>query len=219
MAFMSPALSRLIAAGDLESRVIERLDAFTEVNCPRDMTSAQVEAWLDWADSLPRDLPSGTWARSGDGRYRRLRRRHRRLCPSPRPVGPAPRPFRHTRRSGRFRRSHRSYPPQRPGRPGVGPALRPPRPPDRRRYPARRAGDPAALSRRPRRPANPDPHPARRPFGRFARGHAKAAGRRARRYRRRHRPLRRRTPRQPQKQSGPWRAPPPRPGGWAPATP
>ncbi len=66
MAFMSPALSRLIAAGDLESRVIERLDAFTEVNCPRDMTSAQVEAWLDWADSLPRDLPSGTWARTGD---------------------------------------------------------------------------------------------------------------------------------------------------------
>ena len=66
MAFMSPALSRLIAAGDLESRVIERLDAFTEVICPRGMTSAQVEAWLDWADSLPRDLPSGTWARTFD---------------------------------------------------------------------------------------------------------------------------------------------------------
>ena len=66
MAFLSRPLSQLIAAGDLESRVIERLDAFTEVICPRALTSAQVEAWLDWSDSLARDLPSGTWARSGD---------------------------------------------------------------------------------------------------------------------------------------------------------
>ena len=66
MAYLSAALSCLIAVGDLESRVIERLDAFTEVICPRGLTSAQVEAWLDWSQSLARDLPSGTWARSGD---------------------------------------------------------------------------------------------------------------------------------------------------------
>ncbi len=66
MAFMSPALSRLIRMDDLESRVIERAGTFTEVICPRSLTSAQAEAWLDWADSLPRDLPSGTWRRGGD---------------------------------------------------------------------------------------------------------------------------------------------------------
>ncbi|HVZ30508.1 MAG TPA: ribonucleoside-diphosphate reductase [Asticcacaulis sp.] len=66
MAFMSPALSRLIRIDDLESRVIERAGTFTEVICPRSLTSAQAEAWLDWADSLPRDLPSGTWRRGGD---------------------------------------------------------------------------------------------------------------------------------------------------------
>jgi ribonucleoside-diphosphate reductase alpha chain len=66
MTFMSPALSRLIRVDDLESRVIERAGTFTEVICPRSLTSAQAEAWLDWADSLPRDLPSGTWRRSGD---------------------------------------------------------------------------------------------------------------------------------------------------------
>ncbi|ESQ75269.1 hypothetical protein [Asticcacaulis sp. AC402] len=66
MAFLSPALRRLIAPGDLESRVIERAGTFTEVICPRNMPSAQAEAWLDWADSLAADLPSGTWTRSGD---------------------------------------------------------------------------------------------------------------------------------------------------------
>ncbi|ESQ92463.1 hypothetical protein ABAC460_02925 [Asticcacaulis sp. AC460] len=66
MAFLSPALRRLITPGDLESRVIERAGTFTEVICPRDMPSAQAEAWLDWADSLAADLPSGTWTRSGD---------------------------------------------------------------------------------------------------------------------------------------------------------
>ncbi len=66
MAFLSPALSRLINASDLESRVIERAGTFTEVICPRAMTSVQAESWLDWADSLPKDLPSGTWLRAGD---------------------------------------------------------------------------------------------------------------------------------------------------------
>ncbi|EGF90377.1 B12-dependent ribonucleoside diphosphate reductase [Asticcacaulis biprosthecium C19] len=66
MAFLSPALRRLITPGDLESRVVERAGTFTEVICPRDMPSAQAEAWLDWADSLAADLPSGTWTRAGD---------------------------------------------------------------------------------------------------------------------------------------------------------
>ena len=66
MAFLTPALSRLGTVGDLESRVIERSEAFIEVICPRSLTSAQAESWLDWAESLPHDLPSGTWARAGD---------------------------------------------------------------------------------------------------------------------------------------------------------
>ena len=66
MAFMSPNLRRLIDALDMESRVIERADAFVDIICPRHLTAVQGEAWLDWSDSLPRDLPSGTWLRSGD---------------------------------------------------------------------------------------------------------------------------------------------------------
>ena len=70
MTFMSRALQRLSVVGDLESRVIERAGTFTEVICPRDMTSARCEAWLDWGDSLSRNLagtlPSGTWLRDGD---------------------------------------------------------------------------------------------------------------------------------------------------------
>lgn len=66
MAFLSPALRHLITPSDLESRVVERCGTFIEVICPRDMPSAQVEAWLDWADSLNSDLPSGTWMRQGD---------------------------------------------------------------------------------------------------------------------------------------------------------
>ena len=66
MVYLTPSLSRLITTGDLESRVIERAGTFTEVICPRSLTSTQAEAWLDWADSRGLDLPSGTWARSGD---------------------------------------------------------------------------------------------------------------------------------------------------------
>jgi ribonucleoside-diphosphate reductase alpha chain len=70
MTFMSRALQRLSVVGDLESRVVERAATFTEVICPRDMTSARCEAWLDWGDSraanLSAALPSGTWMREGD---------------------------------------------------------------------------------------------------------------------------------------------------------
>ena len=70
MTFMSRALQRLSVVRDLESRVVERSGTFTEVICPRDMTSARCEAWLDWGDSraanLSGALPSGTWLRDGD---------------------------------------------------------------------------------------------------------------------------------------------------------
>jgi ribonucleoside-diphosphate reductase alpha chain len=64
MSYLSPALRALAHEPDLELREIERLNGFAEVLCPRDLTSVQVEAWLDWADSLPRDLPAGASARS-----------------------------------------------------------------------------------------------------------------------------------------------------------
>ena len=59
MSYLSPALRALATEPDLERREIERQSGFAEVLCPRDMTSVQVEAWLDWADSLPYDLPAG----------------------------------------------------------------------------------------------------------------------------------------------------------------
>ena len=64
MSYLSPALRALATLADLELREIERLNGFDEVLCPRDLTSVQAEAWLDWADSLPRDLPAGATAKS-----------------------------------------------------------------------------------------------------------------------------------------------------------
>jgi ribonucleoside-diphosphate reductase alpha chain len=66
MSYLSPALRVLAALPDLEFREIERANGFAEVLCPRDLTSVQAEAWLDWADSLPHDLPAGTNARFAD---------------------------------------------------------------------------------------------------------------------------------------------------------
>jgi ribonucleoside-diphosphate reductase alpha chain len=40
-------------------RVIERADGVVEVLAPADWPSARVEAWLDWANALPHDLPAG----------------------------------------------------------------------------------------------------------------------------------------------------------------
>ncbi len=45
---------------DLVQRPIERTDGEDVVLAPRDWTSTCVEAWLDWADGLPRDLPAPT---------------------------------------------------------------------------------------------------------------------------------------------------------------
>ncbi len=66
MAFLSPALCALGVESHLEPRLIERVSGFDEVLCPRDLTSAQAEAWLDWADSQNRDLPAGTQPRYKD---------------------------------------------------------------------------------------------------------------------------------------------------------
>ena len=45
-------------AQTLEAREIERADGWTAVVAPADWTAARVEAWLDWCDSLPADLPA-----------------------------------------------------------------------------------------------------------------------------------------------------------------
>jgi len=62
MPAMSPTLSALCGETDPEWREIERTSGVFEVLTPRAMTSAQVEAWLDWSDSLARDLPQGAVA-------------------------------------------------------------------------------------------------------------------------------------------------------------
>jgi ribonucleoside-diphosphate reductase alpha chain len=43
-----------------EIRWIERADELVEVAAPPAWTTARVEAWLDWADGLPADLPAAT---------------------------------------------------------------------------------------------------------------------------------------------------------------
>ena len=41
------------------SREVERADTLVEVVAPPGWTSARIEAWLDWAETLPTDLPPG----------------------------------------------------------------------------------------------------------------------------------------------------------------
>ena len=43
-----------------EVRWVERANELAEVEAPPHWTTARVEAWLDWADSLPSDVPAGT---------------------------------------------------------------------------------------------------------------------------------------------------------------
>ena len=43
----------------LTGRLIERAGAWVRVTAPSDWTTARIEAWLDWADGLPTDLPAG----------------------------------------------------------------------------------------------------------------------------------------------------------------
>jgi ribonucleoside-diphosphate reductase alpha chain len=60
MSFSAPLLQSLSRTVALESREIVRNQQIKAVICPRDMTLAQVEAWLDFCDSQARDLPKGS---------------------------------------------------------------------------------------------------------------------------------------------------------------
>ena len=50
--FVSPA-----ATVATNRRQVERCDSIVDVSAPTGWTDAQVEAWMDWADALPSDLP------------------------------------------------------------------------------------------------------------------------------------------------------------------
>lgn len=54
---IEPRFAPLLAAVDVEERAIERADRIDHVLGPRGWASTRVEAWLDWADDLPTDLP------------------------------------------------------------------------------------------------------------------------------------------------------------------
>ncbi len=61
---------RLAKVADIATalRAIERPRGVVEVLAPRDWTSAQIEAWLDWAERAPTNLPKrsyGPCARGG----------------------------------------------------------------------------------------------------------------------------------------------------------
>lgn len=51
----------------LEWREIERGPDSFSVLCPRDWTTAQSEAWHDWVEALPRDLPEGAFPPVAEG--------------------------------------------------------------------------------------------------------------------------------------------------------
>ena len=41
----------------IERRSVERCDSVVEMLAPAGWSDARIEAWLDWADDLPTDLP------------------------------------------------------------------------------------------------------------------------------------------------------------------
>ena len=55
---IKPRFAPLAATVALEPRLIERPGAMTSTLAPADWSDARVEAWLDWAESLPADLPA-----------------------------------------------------------------------------------------------------------------------------------------------------------------
>jgi len=61
------------ALPEAELRWIERAHELAEVLAPRAWTTARVEAWVDWADSLPADYPPGLTDRlAPTGRFKGL---------------------------------------------------------------------------------------------------------------------------------------------------
>jgi ribonucleoside-diphosphate reductase alpha chain len=55
---IEPRFAPRLAALELEERAVERGDRIEAATAPRGWTSARIEAWLDWADGLPADLPT-----------------------------------------------------------------------------------------------------------------------------------------------------------------
>lgn len=56
-----------IASTIHEWREIERGPEAFSVLCPRDWTTAQTEAWYDWVETMPRDLPEGAFPPVAEG--------------------------------------------------------------------------------------------------------------------------------------------------------
>ena len=54
-----PAFQDHVAPAAIRS--LERADDFVDVLAPSDWPNARVEAWVDWARTLPRDFPDRDW--------------------------------------------------------------------------------------------------------------------------------------------------------------
>nr|WP_314429232.1 TSCPD domain-containing protein [uncultured Brevundimonas sp.] len=63
---IKPRFAPLAATVALDPRLIERPGAMTPTLAPADWSDARVEAWLDWAQSLPTDLPASAVALDED---------------------------------------------------------------------------------------------------------------------------------------------------------
>lgn len=63
---IKPRFAPLAAAVAQEPRLIERPGVMTPTLAPADWSDARVEAWLDWAESLPTDLPQNAPALDED---------------------------------------------------------------------------------------------------------------------------------------------------------
>ncbi|PQZ80608.1 MULTISPECIES: TSCPD domain-containing protein [unclassified Brevundimonas] len=63
---IKPRFAPLAAAVALEPRLIERPGVMTPTLAPADWSDARVEAWLDWAEGLPVDLPQDAAALDED---------------------------------------------------------------------------------------------------------------------------------------------------------
>ncbi|MGH7021861.1 MAG: TSCPD domain-containing protein, partial [Brevundimonas sp.] len=63
---IKPRFAPLAATVALDPRLIERPGVMTPTLAPADWSDARVEAWLDWAESLPTDLPENAVALDED---------------------------------------------------------------------------------------------------------------------------------------------------------
>ncbi|WP_313004097.1 TSCPD domain-containing protein [Brevundimonas sp.] len=63
---IKPRFASIAATVAVEPRLIERPGVVTPTLAPADWSDARVEAWLDWAERLPTDLPQDAAAWNGD---------------------------------------------------------------------------------------------------------------------------------------------------------